>query len=279
LGFASVHPFGDYASDRRLIEDPLRFAGVREYQLGDDPRRIHWKATARTHTLQSKLYEPSSLRRLLVLLDAWNYSEDLKEADVEIQELTISVAASLALWGLDNSYMVGLLSNSSLMTSQTERPVSSLSESLVEWDIKRLENATSIKISAPGVSVPFASDYGQYERILSHLARLVPRFNTPIEHIMDTEDTMFPLGTTVVLVSAKTSLNAATIERLLDLRARGAAVYLVLTGEPDVDLATDIYDLPLHYVGGKEKWHELISTVGEQKSETVGTSSTALQLD
>jgi hypothetical protein len=96
---------------------------------------------------------------------------------------------------------------------------------------------------------------------------------------MDTEDTMFPLGTTIVLVSAKTSLNAATIERLLDLRARGAVAYLVLTGEPDTDLATDTYDVPLHYVGGKEKWHELISTVGEQKSETVGTSSTALQLD
>jgi uncharacterized protein (DUF58 family) len=262
-----------------LIEDPLRFAGVREYQLGDDPRRIHWKATARAHSLQSKLYEPSSLRRLLVLLDAWNYSEELKEADLELQELTISVAASLALWGLDNSYMVGLLSNSAQMTAQAERPASSLSDTLVEWDIKRLENATSIKISAPGVSVPFASDYGQYERILSHLARLVPRFHTPIERIMDTEDTMFPLGTTIVLVSAKTSLNAATIERLLDLRARGAVAYLVLTGEPDTAPATDTYDMPLHYVGGKEKWHELISTVGEQKSETVGTSSTALQLD
>jgi uncharacterized protein (DUF58 family) len=279
LGFASVHPFGDYASERRLIEDPLRFAGVREYQIGDDPRRIHWKATARTHTLQSKLYEPSSLRRLLVLLDAWNYSEEVKEADVEIQELTISVAASLSLWGLDNSYMVGLLSNCSMMTALDSHSTSSLSDSLVEWDIKKQENFTNIKVSAPGCSVPFASDYGQYERILSHLARLVPRYNTPIEHVIDTEDTMFPLGTTIVLVSAKTSLNAATVERLLDLRARGAAVYLVLTGEADCPLTVETYDLPFHGAGGKEKWRELVRTVGDQKSETVGTSSTPLQLD
>lgn len=279
LGFASVHPFGDYASERRLIEDPLRFSGVREYQLGDDPRRIHWKATARTHTLQSKLYEPSSLRRLLVLLDTWNYSDAVKEADMEIQELTISVAASLSLWGLSNNYMVGLLSNCSLMTSLAEHPVSSLSDSLVEWDIKRLENSASIKVSAPGASVPFASDYGQYERILSHLARLAPRYTTPIERVIDTEEAMFPLGTTIVLVSAKTSLNAATVERLLDLRASGAAVYLVLTGEAEVPLATETYDLPLHYAGGKEKWRELVRTVGDQTSETVGTSSTPLQLD
>lgn len=90
---------------------------------------------------------------------------------------------------------------------------------------------------------------------------------------------MFPLGTTIVLVSAKTSLNAATVERLLDLRASGAAVYLVLTGEAEVPLTTETYDLPLHYAGGKEKWRELVRTVGDQTSETVGTSSTPLQLD
>jgi len=174
---------------------------------------------------------------------------------------------------------VGLLSNSSMMTALAQHPNSSLSDALVEWDIKKQENFTNIKVSAPGCSVPFASDYGQYERILSHLARLVPRYNTPIERVIDTEDNMFPLGTTVVLVSAKTSLNAVTVERLLDLRASGAAVYLVLTGEPDSSVAAETYDLPVQYAGGKEKWRELVRTVGDQKSETVGTSSTPLQLD
>lgn len=279
LGFASMHPFGDYASERRLLEDPLRFAGVRDYQLGDDPRRIHWKSTARVGTLQSKLYEPGSLRRLLVLLDGWNYSDVLKEADTELQEFTISVAASLALWALDERYLVGLLTNSSIMTSLAGQHTPTIGDTLVEWDIKKLENASPIKISTVGAHVPFASDYGQYERILSLLARLVPRYTTPIEHIMDTEDTMFPLGTTVVLVSAKTSLNVATVERLLDMRASGSAVYLVLTGEPWARVKTETYDLPIHYAGGKEKWHELVTTVGDERNETVGTSATFVQLD
>ncbi len=74
LGLSSVHPFGEHITARRLLEDPLRVAGVRDYSLGDDPRRIHWKATAHAGTLRSKVYETPALRRLLLLLDVWNYT-------------------------------------------------------------------------------------------------------------------------------------------------------------------------------------------------------------
>jgi ATPase family associated with various cellular activities (AAA)/Protein of unknown function DUF58 len=84
------------ATPRRLLEDPLRVAGVREYVLGDDPRRIHWKATARAGELRSKIYEPSSRYRLLMLLDINSYPEPWMGLDSEIQELSIA-AASLAL--------------------------------------------------------------------------------------------------------------------------------------------------------------------------------------
>jgi len=90
---------------------------------------------------------------------------------------------------------------------------------------------------------------------------------------------MFPLGTTVLLVSATSSLDKGTIERLLDLRMRGAAVHLILTGNSAVNGNVETYDLPVHYVGGKEKWHELIRTVGNEKSGTVGTSTSILRLD
>jgi uncharacterized protein (DUF58 family) len=279
LGFSSVHPFGEYATQRHLLEDPLRVAGVREYQVGDDPRRIHWKATARTQIMQSKMYEPGSLRRILILLDTWNYSETIKEADQEIQEFTIAVAASLAAWALGEGYMTGLLANCSVVNSLGERKQTALSNVLAEWDITRWENPSVTSISAPGVSVPFASDYGQYERILALLARLIPRSHTPIERLIETEDSMFPMGTTVVLVSAINSLNEATVEHLLDLRATGAVVYLVLTGDSTLMKATETYNLPVHYAGGKEKWHELVRTVGDAVSEGVGISSTPLTLD
>src|SRR5579884_1459950 len=73
LALNSRYPFGEHSSNLPLVEDPLQVIGIREYQVGDDPRRIHWKATARLGSLYSKVYPYSSQRRLLILLDAWNY--------------------------------------------------------------------------------------------------------------------------------------------------------------------------------------------------------------
>ncbi|TMB81121.1 MAG: DUF58 domain-containing protein, partial [Chloroflexi bacterium] len=53
----SRHPFGERRAPRRLLEDPSRVIGVRDYAYGDSLRRIHWKATARMMQLQSKVYE------------------------------------------------------------------------------------------------------------------------------------------------------------------------------------------------------------------------------
>jgi uncharacterized protein (DUF58 family) len=71
LGYdlASRRPIGDVRMSHRLYEDPTRIAGVRPYQQGDPLNRIHWRATARTGTLHSKVHEPSTLSGITVLLD------------------------------------------------------------------------------------------------------------------------------------------------------------------------------------------------------------------
>ncbi len=273
LGLSSVHPFGEYASERRLLEDPLRTVGVRDYLPGDDPRRIHWKASAHAGALRSKLYEPGSMRRLLLLLDAWNYTDESKGIDTELQELTITTAASLGVWALEEGYQVGLLANCSLKLS----PLEELSQDAVSQDAQQAEKLLTMEISAPIARVPFSLDAGQQERLLSTLARLLPSYNSVIERVIETEEDMFPLGTTVVLISAASTLNDATVERLLDLRVRGAAIHLVLTGDAEHELVAETYDLPLHYPGGKERWHALVATI--EREGRNGISSTSLQLD
>jgi uncharacterized protein (DUF58 family) len=275
LGLPSVQPFGDYAGLRYLLEDPLRVAGVRDYVLGDDPRRIHWKATAHTGSLRSKIYEPSSFRRLLVLLDAWNYSDEVKGIDTDIQEFTISATASIALWGLDEGYMVGLLTNCGLLTASNETL-------LIETDTQQKQAATQTAIttatSPPGVKVPFALDAGQRERILTLLARLVPTTNTTMERLIDDiEDTMFPLGTTIILVSAASSLTEETIDRLDGLRMRGAAVHLALTNNMRENTLPDTYNLPVHMLGGKEQWFALFRNIGVSTNDSI--NATPLRLD
>jgi uncharacterized protein (DUF58 family) len=45
------------------------FHGLREYQDGDEPRRIHWRASARSEGLKVRQYTTEGIRRCIVVLD------------------------------------------------------------------------------------------------------------------------------------------------------------------------------------------------------------------
>ncbi len=66
---ASRRPIGEVKMSYRLFEDPTRVAGVRRYEFGDPMNRINWRATARTGILHSKVYEPSTVAGVTLLLD------------------------------------------------------------------------------------------------------------------------------------------------------------------------------------------------------------------
>src|SRR6185312_1678090 len=67
--FASQRPIGEVRLQNRLFEDVTRSAGVRQYQIGDPLSRIHWRATARTGLLHSRIFEPTSLAGATLLVD------------------------------------------------------------------------------------------------------------------------------------------------------------------------------------------------------------------
>jgi uncharacterized protein (DUF58 family) len=277
FGLPPRHPFGERATPRRLLEDPLRVAGVREYVLGDDPRRIHWKATARAGELRSKIYEPSSQYRLLMLLDINTYPESWMGLDPEIQELTIAAAASIAMWALDEGYAVGLLANSLMMGLSGEN-ISTADDEQASG-LQLMDTTTATQAFVHRVRVPMASDSGQREQILSALGRLLPYFGSPMDALIDAERFTLPIGTTVVLVSAAAVLRETTIENLVDLRTHGAVVHLALTGDAGSKVGADTYDLPVHQLGGREVWHELVTAVRNEKHEHTGRSAKSLYLD
>lgn len=270
FGLPSRHPFGEQATPWRLLEDPLRVAGVREYVRGDDPRRIHWKATARMGALQSKVYEPSSQHRLLILLDVNSYLETWMGIDPVLQELTISAAASLAMWALDEGYSVGILANTVMVGLDADYATEG------EHMVVASEAATPTLSYMHRVRVPIASDSAQRERILTALGRLLPYTGSPMDAIIEAEQTALPLGATIVLVSAGSVLRETTIERLAEIRRRGCIVHLALTGDADSKIGADTYDLPVHHLGGREVWHELVQNVGDEESGVLGQSATPL---
>jgi uncharacterized protein (DUF58 family) len=107
---ASRRPIGDVRLTHRLHEDPTRIAGVRAYEPGDPLNRVHWKATARTGTLHSKVHEPSSLSGVTVVLD-FHQSGYHARGEPFRSELAVTAALSLANAVFEMGQQVGLVTN------------------------------------------------------------------------------------------------------------------------------------------------------------------------
>lgn len=84
---------------------PGEFHSLRDYVDGDEPRSIHWKASARSETLKVRQYESEGVRRCVVVLDTDHTVFDTSDGtndepggetdDALAFERAVSVAASI----------------------------------------------------------------------------------------------------------------------------------------------------------------------------------------
>ncbi len=107
---ASRRPMGEIRVVHRLFEDPTRLAGVRPYQSGDALNRIHWRATARTGQLHSRVYETSRIAGATFLLDFHAQSFPGSRGAVSA-ELAVVTVASLANAVFLMGQQIGVISN------------------------------------------------------------------------------------------------------------------------------------------------------------------------
>jgi uncharacterized protein (DUF58 family) len=107
---SSRRPIGEVRMTHRLYEDPTRIAGVRQYMAGDPLNRVHWRATARTGTLHSKVYEPSTVAGATLLLDFHGEGYPARSEPFR-SELAITAAASLSQVLYEMGQQVGLITN------------------------------------------------------------------------------------------------------------------------------------------------------------------------
>lgn len=106
----SRRPVGETRARHRILEDPTQLIGIRPYQHGDGLRRIHWRATAHTGRLQSKLFEVSAQVECMLLLNLrrTDYVGSPTEAS-ELAELAITTTASIAHHIQERRQRAGLL--------------------------------------------------------------------------------------------------------------------------------------------------------------------------
>lgn len=197
LGLPARNPLGEIRAGM-LFRDPLRIVGVRDYHMEDPLKDVHWAATARTGTLQTRIYEPTTARALAIFLDLDSFEFYYEGIDPIQVEHNISAAATLAHEGLAAGYAVGLYANG--MPAEHEH-------------LARL---------------PPGRNPAQLELILETLARLTAYSVTPIARLMRLTAHHLPPGATLLLISSVGS--ERTRAALLRERERGRQVVWLYTG-------------------------------------------------
>lgn len=112
-----------------FLEDPLLIDGLREYQSGDEWRRIDWPASSRTGVLQTRLYTKIKTEHIHLVIDVQGFElpeepepheqphhqqSEQKQASKQINEQFeefLSIIASVAVSYREQKVWVGLSSN------------------------------------------------------------------------------------------------------------------------------------------------------------------------
>jgi len=283
FGLPARHPFGDYRAPRRLLEDPSRVIGVRDYAYGDDLRRIHWKATARTTQLQSKIYEPTTTFTLVIFLNVVSQLDAYYGINPELQELSICAAASVADWGLDQGFAVGLYANTIMYMPEVglsadegwdnedpQRqpqnvlvPLASTRESGQPPRGPSLHTVLQNQLKRRRIHLPPANNEEQRKRIMEVLARVQSYFGSTIEDVILTERTRLPAGATIVVITS--TISDLLLDSLTRVRQSGHAVTILYAG--DTPLPARLAGATVYHIGGEDTWKEMVASYTQAPTE------------
>lgn len=230
---AAKRPLGEMRLAYQLFEDPTRIAGIRPYQPGDPPRRIHWAATARTGQFQSKVYEPSALAGVTLLLDLSPSGYPAGQAYAR-SELAVSAAASLAhaLYLMNEPF--GLICNGRDAVERAREE---------GWDPDPHRRLAAIRVRTPvptgraaaPLILPPQRGPQQFQHALEVLARVELYEGLSFADLIQETMPRIPLETTAVAFIGM--LTAETASALEGVRRRGVQVVAVFNHPSEVDFA------------------------------------------
>ena len=222
LGIPSKQPLGDIRT-RHIFEDPILTLGVRDYHFGDSLKRIHWKTTARTGKLQTKVFEPTTTVDVGIFLDVRTMVPPLWGFIPELLELSIAAAASISNYAVAQGYRVGLYVNQSK------------------------------RFSSESIRIAPSQHPDQLLHMLEALAQVHPLETIAIEKLIQRESSGLPWGSTMVIVTA--ALTDALLSTLFKMRRAGRMVALVLVGGPEPSLSKD--GLTVYHIRDDVMWRDL----------------------
>jgi uncharacterized protein (DUF58 family) len=186
---------GDLVARRALSDDPTLIAGSREYQVGDPLHHIHWKATARTASIQVRLADPSTTAQVMIVLNINAFQQVWEGIDPDRMEAAIEVAASAALWAHEHDFPIGLRSNG--VVAGADR--------------------------SPRIAPSAAPQ--QLTTILNALAHLAFSGQRPAEMLLLDEAQRLPVGGTILFITPMVTPDIAEVLTSRRLRGRVSVLY------------------------------------------------------
>ncbi|MBN2475874.1 MAG: DUF58 domain-containing protein [Pirellulales bacterium] len=230
---ASRRPIGEVRMAHRLYEDPTRIAGVRPYEAGDPLNRVHWRATARTGALHSKIYEPSSVAGATIVMDFFQPAYNPHHEPFR-SELAVTAAASIAGALYEMGQQVGLVTNGRDAADRIRQE---------GWDFDARSRSAARKAAEmlphsdrlEPVTVETRRGPEQLMRIRETLARVELSDGLNLTQLLDETLSRLPRDATVLVILPEVTDEAAIA--LGNLRRRGFAVSAILNLYDELDFA------------------------------------------
>lgn len=219
LGLPPKEPFGEVKVRHSLFTDPIRTRGIRDYHPQDRFRDVHWKASARRGQLQTKVYDPSTGMTMVVFLNVSTFARHWMGFDPDLLERSISVAASICNYGVQQGWGVGLFANGAVPNS--DQPI-------------RVQ---------PGRSPD------QLSNVLEALAAVTEFATGSIDMMLLRESTHLPWVSTIVLVSAV--VTEEILIALVRLKEAGRRVVLIALGDeppPQLHIPGRIESITIYHI-------------------------------
>jgi uncharacterized protein (DUF58 family) len=211
---------GRDAARRSYLTDPIRTIGARDYTHGDPYRLIDWRATARLAKLMVRILEPSTTPILDIVVNIRTPGAERYNYEPDDLEFVLSVTASLAGYGLEKGWAVGLRGNGTSAGSP--------------------------------IAIPASAGPLQFKEILECVTRANTIPSCSVAKLLATPDKSVKSGATLLLVTA--ILDPELLLAMRDLRRRGRAILIALVARPETTAPS--LPFPIIRIDYDEHWSQ-----------------------
>lgn len=146
--FKTVNSLGDNIIKRWIFKDPLYIKGIREYNIEDRMKDIHWKSSLKMNKLMVKEYDYTSEKELVLIVNVQCCDIAWRTILGERIESGIRIAATLARKSLKDNIPTGMWTNARVITMDTKpnnivQPSSNSYEKIMEL-CARMDHVTEV---------------------------------------------------------------------------------------------------------------------------------------